>query len=211
MSEAGEALDGDGDIWVDNEELVTKGGPPPRRAWIAVLLALLSPIAGVLYAGAPRWVLPFLAAQIIMAVWLLIGGTSSFIGFFGYLALLFAQGLAGMIVAGIMAIKNRQLTQLAPYQRYWLYLLIIVGFGVGQRVAATVEGPAAVGVKSSSMFPTIWSSDLVLATGGPYNRYEPARGDIVVYWHPKQPGERWIKRIVALAGDRLSLEDGLIV
>ena len=185
-------------------------GPPPRRAWIAVLLALLSPIAGVLYAGAPRWVWPFLAAQIIMAVWLMAGWTASFVGFFGYLGVLFAQGLLGMLVAGILAARHRHITYLAPYQRYWVYLLIIVAFGAGQRLAATVDGPAAVGIKSSSMFPTIWSSDLVLATGGAYSNYEPARGDIVVYWHPKQPEERWIKRIVALPGDQLRLDDGLI-
>ena len=221
MSEINNQINADGTISADHPDVfteyedvstdeATRSGPPPRRPWLAVLLALLSPIAGILYAGAPRWVWPFLAAQILMAVWLLAGWTSSFAGFFGYLALLFSQGLAGMALAGILAARNREVETLAPYQRYWIYLLIIVAFGIGQRLAATIEGPAAVGVESSSMFPTIWSGDLVLATGGPYNRYEPARGDIVVYWHPKQPGERWIKRIVALPGDTITMRNGAL-
>ena len=204
---AGEALRGEGQ-WRDDQRA---GLPPPRRPWIAVLLALLSPMAGILYAGAPRWVWPFLAAQILMAVWLLAGWTSSFVGFFGYLAVLIVQGLAGMAVAGVIANRNREVKTLARYQRYWIYLFIIVAFGAFQRLAATIEGPAAVGIESSSMFPTIWSGDLVLATGGRYTRYKPSRGDIVVYWHPHQPGERWIKRIIGLPGDTLTMRDGLIV
>ncbi|MAJ65402.1 MAG: signal peptidase I [Alphaproteobacteria bacterium] len=188
-----------------------KSLPPPRRAWIAVLIALLSPIAGVLYAGAPRLVWPFLALQLLMAVWLVTGWAASFVGFFAYLVLMIGQGLLGMVVAGIVAHTAPQPMKLARYQRYWIYLAIIIAFGAGQRLAASINGPAVVGVDSSSMFPTLWSSDLALATGGRFTTYEPRRGDIVVYWHPKSDGERWIKRIVALPGDHLDMKDGQLV
>lgn len=184
--------------------------PQPRRAWIAVFLALLSPISALLYTGTPRLAVPFIALQVLLAIWLVLGWTASFVGFFAYFALFIGQGLVGMVLAGIVAAKQPRPQRLAPYQRYWIYLAIIIAIGAGQRVAASVDGPAVVGIESSSMFPTIWSSDLVLATGGAYSSYEPKRGDIVVYWHPQQPGERWIKRIVALPGDRLSLDNGLI-
>jgi signal peptidase I len=200
----------DGVFELEASEALSGQVPPPRRAWIAVLMALLSPVAACLYVGRGRLALTFFALQLFLALWLVAGWADSFSGFFIYLGLFIGQGLAGMALTGILAARHRQPVRLARYQRYWIYLAVIIAIGGGQRLAAAVNGPAVVGVKSSSLFPVAWSGDLVLAVGGPFTSYEPARGDIVVYWHPKQEGERWIKRVIGLPGDRLDMVDGHI-
>ncbi|MBV6633501.1 MAG: signal peptidase I [Alphaproteobacteria bacterium] len=213
MGDSAIRVDDMGATAIDEDEVAVEDPslPPPRRAWIAVFLALLSPISAFLYTGTPRLTLPFIAIQVLLAIWLVAGWTASFAGFFAYFAIFIGQGLIGMAVAGFVAARQPRPIHLARYQRYWIYLAVIIAIGAGQRVAASVDGPAVVGVESSSMFPTLWSSDLVLATGGELNNYEPRRGDIVVYWHPQQPGERWIKRIVAVSGDYLTIDDGQLI
>ena len=36
----------------------------------------------------------------------------------------------------------------------------------------------------------------------------PARGEVIIYFNPKHPTVHFIKRIIALAGDRIALRDG---
>lgn len=62
-------------------------------------------------------------------------------------------------------------------------------------------------VGSDSMSPTIAAGDLVLvARGGG----AVERGDVVVVDHP-ETGALLVKRAVALGGDRLAIEDGVLV
>ena len=42
-------------------------------------------------------------------------------------------------------------------------------------------------------------------------RLEPIqRGDVVVFRYPRDPSKSYIKRVIALAGDRVKIEDGLV-
>lgn len=196
---------------------VVVGAPPaPRRVWLAVLLALMTPVAGLLYVGAARLIWPFLLLQFLLLTWLLLGWAGSLPGFAGFLALTLLQGVAGMVLVGWLAKKqlarspSAAVAPLKRYQRYVYYLLAIILMGGSQRLAAMVNGPALVSVHSSSMFPNLRGRDLVLAVGGPYSDYRPARGDIVLYFHPHKPDERWIKRVVGLPGDVLAMQDGLL-
>jgi signal peptidase I len=62
-------------------------------------------------------------------------------------------------------------------------------------------------VESGSMAPTLSAGDLVLLERNP-DRLE--RRDIVVIRHP-DTGEQLIKRAVALGGDRMNIEDGVLM
>ena len=64
-------------------------------------------------------------------------------------------------------------------------------------------------VPTSSMSPTLRPGDHVLANKLAYRFGEPRRGDLVVFRAPASDG-LMLKRIVALAGDRVGLEDGVL-
>lgn len=87
-------------------------------------------------------------------------------------------------------------------------------------------------IPSESMVPTLQVGDRVTAAKFPYGwsrhslafevqlpksvmsgrllRGEPKRGDIVVFIHPKT-GDRMIKRLIGLPGDRLAIDNGQVV
>ena len=77
-------------------------------------------------------------------------------------------------------------------------------------VAASVSGLLPlqiVRVESGSMAPTLGPGDLVLVERNP-GRVE--RRDVVVVPDP-QTGERLVKRVAAVGGDTLRLDDGVLV
>lgn len=56
---------------------------------------------------------------------------------------------------------------------------------------------------SGSMLPGIRAGDYVVVSRWAYARKDPERGDIVVFSPPRQPSDRWIKRIVGVPGDQI--------
>ncbi|MCB0404403.1 MAG: signal peptidase I [Bdellovibrionales bacterium] len=75
-------------------------------------------------------------------------------------------------------------------------------------------------VRSNSMFPTIPKDSLVVSSRARYNVYlpmtnfslinigEPARADVVAFTLPDTPGTTFVKRVVAIGGDRLEIKEG---
>ena len=77
----------------------------------------------------------------------------------------------------------------------------------GTLLATPAPAPAqAFNIPSTSMAPTLIVGDVLLvSTGGDYT---PARGDVVVFTTPANPDTNYIKRIIALPGDRIAIRDG---
>lgn len=65
-------------------------------------------------------------------------------------------------------------------------------------------------VRSDSMMPTLPSGAVVLIDKVSYLGREPQRGDIVVAAEPGT-GEAIVKRVVAIGGDSVGIEDGVLV
>ena len=80
-------------------------------------------------------------------------------------------------------------------------------------------------VSSASMVPTLLVGDYVIVAKYPYGFTRenvpwktswsgvlapcpPARGDIVVFQHPRAPASPWIKRVVGLPGEKVCLTQG---
>ena len=59
-----------------------------------------------------------------------------------------------------------------------------------------------------SMEPTLRVGEYFLADATYYRTRSPSRGDVVVYLHPKQDQLYYIKRIVAVEGDRIAIKRG---
>ncbi|MGV9255371.1 signal peptidase I [Streptomyces sp. NPDC003697] len=62
-------------------------------------------------------------------------------------------------------------------------------------------------VESTSMEPTLQVGDHLLVDERAYWRAAPRRGDLVVF---DQSGSRLVKRVAAVAGDTVGIEDGVL-
>jgi len=60
-------------------------------------------------------------------------------------------------------------------------------------------------IPSGSMIPTLLIGDLVLGEKISYRFKEPERGDIIIFYYPKDRSIFYIKRIVGLPGDNLTI------
>jgi signal peptidase I len=65
------------------------------------------------------------------------------------------------------------------------------------------------GVPTGSMVPTLRPGDHVLVDKLAYRLGDPRRGDLVVFRRPVS-GELLLKRVVALGGDSVGIEDGVL-
>ncbi len=90
--------------------------------------------------------------------------------------------------------------------RWSTVLLVVLGLVVSGSVAGLLP-VQVVRVSSASMAPTIHDGDLVLLEhgNGPFERR-----DVVAVRRP-DTGEQLIKRVVAVGGDRVAIEDGVLV
>jgi signal peptidase I len=69
---------------------------------------------------------------------------------------------------------------------------------------------ARIRVEGSSMEPTLHDSELVVVNRLAYRWNDPQRGDIVVFRFPLEPDRRFIKRIIGLPGEYVSIHDGRV-
>ncbi len=65
-------------------------------------------------------------------------------------------------------------------------------------------------VEGNSMYPTLHNSERILTSKITYRLRTPERGDIVVFAPPNAQKGDYIKRIVALPGETISLSNGQV-
>ncbi len=80
-------------------------------------------------------------------------------------------------------------------------VLILVIEGLSDRVK--IEG--------FSMLPSLHQNDRVIVSKLAYRSNEIERGDIVVFDYPNNPEEEYIKRVIGIPGDVISISDGSVV
>lgn len=65
-------------------------------------------------------------------------------------------------------------------------------------------------VKGASMEPNFYDHEYLIINEISYRFEEPQRGDIVVFKYPRDPKQYFIKRIVALPGERIEISNNQI-
>lgn len=65
-------------------------------------------------------------------------------------------------------------------------------------------------VNGSSMDPTFQNNEYLIVDELSYRFSEPERGDVVVFRYPKVPQTHFIKRIIGLPGETVSIEGGKV-
>jgi signal peptidase I len=67
-------------------------------------------------------------------------------------------------------------------------------------------------IESISMQPTLYEGDLVLVNRFAYQIGEPKRGDVIVFHYPIEPErEPYIKRVIGLPGDRITISNEQVI
>ena len=64
-------------------------------------------------------------------------------------------------------------------------------------------------VDGTSMEPTLHNGELILVNKWGYLFHAPARGDVIVFVAPPQPSQDYVKRIIAVPGDVISINNGV--
>ncbi len=67
---------------------------------------------------------------------------------------------------------------------------------------------ARIRVDGYSMEPTLHTGEFVVVNKLTYEIGEYERGDVVVFHYPRNPDQEYIKRIVGLPGDQISIKNG---
>lgn len=65
-------------------------------------------------------------------------------------------------------------------------------------------------VRGQSMEPSFHNGDYLIIDEISYRVNDPKRGDVVVFKYPKDPSQRYIKRIIGLPGETIEIENGQI-
>ncbi len=184
--------------------------PVRRRPWVAVVMSLLLPGLGHLYAGAPRramafWMLTLAAGTGAVAIEaalqsrvLLLWGVVAPVLIFAPIAWSAARTARA---AGVDFVPRR-------YNRWYVYVAVFlaVAFVVQPLHLRLLKKSLleAYQMPSASMEPTILQGDYIFAK--PLRR-APKRGEVVVY--RRRPGS-WIKRIVGLPNDTVEMRGGAV-
>jgi signal peptidase I len=85
-----------------------------------------------------------------------------------------------------------------------IVFLALVLYVVIQYAVQTVH------VLGSSMYGTLHDNDLLVASKVSYKLHPPQRGDIIVFKPPDELSRDFIKRIIALPGERLHITNGVV-
>lgn len=187
----------------------------PRRRVNAVLLSLLFPGLGELYAGQPeRAAVSFVGFHVVVVA----AVASLLISIPGVIAvaLVFVMPLGAWVVVAVRAARaaarapDPYLSQ--SYNRwYWYVLAILIGGFIWQpglfRLLRS-QGVEAFRIPSRAMEPTILSGDFIFVSKRPVS--QPARNDIVVLQSPTSDGLFIIKRIAGIPGDTIEARNGAL-
>jgi signal peptidase I len=190
-----------------------------RSRRVAGLLSLLAPCSGHFYAGRPRRGLVLLAwlvcmQLIVVAAAFFLPPSFSVIVTFAATALVIWAGYCVFVLVDAVRLARRRDGARAASRWYECGAVMVVVwsslFAMGALwAAAKPHLPWRMfDVTSSSMEPTLREKEWLLADTGYFRRNAPSRGDLVIYRLPKDPNTTFIKRVVAVAGDRVSFRNG---
>jgi signal peptidase I len=195
--------------------------PARRSRTVAALLSLIAPGVGHFYAGAARRALVIILAT--LALFPVGIGAAMLVPPRFHAVLVFTGVLLGVIALGylVVIIDAIRLAGRATEARRmpWFVLLAAVIFlwlsnylvsSVSQLMKPELPW-RTFSIPSRSMEPTVRLGEWLLGDTRHYGKNAPARGDLAIYRLPSDNRTIYLKRIVALPGDRIRFHEGRAV
>src|SRR5713226_5558932 len=66
-------------------------------------------------------------------------------------------------------------------------------------------------IEGTSMEPNLHDKELILVDKWTYLFHPPARGDVIVFIAPPEPSQDYIKRIIGIPGDRITINNTTVI
>ena len=183
--------------------------PPekPKSRVVAALLSLVAPGVGHAFVGHPLrgaiWLLGPLVVGLLFVV--LVSEPSSGRVFVILGGAIFV-GYAGAVV-DVLAMPARKHR---PTSTAAVIAFVVAPILLAPIVAITLRALVieAFKVPSGAMIPTIAVGDHLFVDKAVYRKRLPKRGEVFVFQYPEHPEQDFVKRAIAIGGDRLEVRGG---
>lgn len=190
--------------------------PTPRIPILAAALSLLVPGLGQLYAGrlARALAFTFFGALTFFAL-TKIAISGDLFAILGY------QVLAGSIYSLIVVVdawrvakqasdsyQTDERNRISTYIWYTLVTLICSGFMAAVEVRRLNDEFQTFRMAGNSMSPTLLEDDMIYVEHEPFLDSDPERGELIIYRSPEKRNQKWVGRVIGLAGDTIEIRNG---
>jgi len=182
-----------------------------RKPIVAAILSSLAPGVGQLYNGKIIKGIIFLLSLILLPIIMFrIGLHHSFYGLV-IILLIFMFFLLFIIGEAFFTARKKKEFILKPYNKWYIYLIIILLLNSIVLVPTNfltnkVLGFSAYKMPTGSMEPTLRIGDFLAADLKYFKKNKLQRGDLVLLQSPNNPDKIFIKRIIALEGEKIEIK-----
>jgi signal peptidase I len=182
-----------------------------RKPIVAAILSSLAPGLGQFYNGQIiKGIIFLLSLMLLPIIMFRIGLHHSFYGL-AIILLIFMSYLLFIIGDAFFTARKKKEFVLKSYNKWYIYLLLIL---LANSIALVptnflmnkVLGFNTCKVPTGSMEPTLHVGDFLVADFKYFRKNELQRGDLVILQYPKDPEKIFIKRIIALEGEKIEIK-----
>lgn len=182
---------------------------------IAAVLSLVTPGVGQFYNGQILKGICFFLATFLIPIILLLAGLH--FQFYGLVAILLFSICIWLFIIGEAFFTARRIKEvvLKGYNKWYIYLFIILlvngtfiiptDFIAG--FASEVLGFSAYKMPTGSMEPTLSIGDFIITDFKYFKKNVLQRGNLVIIQYPKDPAKNFIKRVIALEGEKIEIKN----
>ena len=187
-----------------------------RFPWVALALSFLASGVGHIYCGRITRGLFLYSARLLLPLLCIVAAFAQPSNgvLFGLILLPAAATVIVYLYSSIDACSIAKRTgsdyQLKEYNRtslYWLLIVMQFACFVALILGTRAYAYEAFLIPSRSMSPNFLVGDRILANKRPFANGFPERGDVIVFRSPaSEPDRTWVKRVIAVAGDRVAIK-----
>lgn len=186
----------------------------PRKWWLAGLLSLITPGLGQIYNGQIYKAIIFFFGPLLFippTIYILLYGLTRFTLIIG-LSVIFLYSVAIVADAIVVATRIRATYTAHRFNKWYIYIaLLALALGFNSMIGNYIRSSYVQAFKlpSESMQPTLLVGDHVLVDKRASAR-DLQRGDLIVFRYPKDPTKDFMKRVVAIGGDKVEIRDKVL-